>query len=87
MKRVYIKVPGKLIQYANYPVSRTPLHLDVNEKDLERLKGFLKFQGILESEYEITDIDNVSKSRNTKLGGLKTVKLGAGRTGMSLKVK
>jgi hypothetical protein len=58
---VYVKLPGKMIEWKR-GMFRTPLRLVMlNEKELQEFKVRLKAVGILENQYTVTPLDDGKK--------------------------
>ena len=88
MKRVHLNTPGKLIQWRDSNLVRTPVFFDiVIDRDVDSLISYAELRGI--RDVWIEDIeDNVADpetKKKRKGPGLRNVKVG-GAGGMKLKV-
>lgn len=81
MKRVYINIPGKILNYRDITGIRTPTYIDVEDQDFTSFKVFLDLYGISEKDYTIEEIQSKDKfvAGKKKTTGLKSIHLSGAR--------
>ena len=88
MKRVHLNTPGKMLQWRNSNLVRTPVFFDiVIDKDVDALISYAELMGVRDfwvEEIEDSVVDPETKKKR-KGPGLKNVRIG-GAGGMKLKV-
>ena len=68
--RVHINTPGKVINYRDYPVLRSPVFIDIEDDSIEGFKKYLEMMGIPDYTIESIEERNSVSPKIRKVKGL-----------------